>query len=234
MNAPCVLLWLEGPLQAWGHNSRFWNRDTLPFPAKSGIYGLLLSAMGKSGEQEEFLAELAPCEQEVISYTAEKIDFRLILEDFQTVGTGYDEKDKNWEKFHIPKTSEGKSAVGGGSKLTHRYYIQDGKFAVIQDIPAKYIDAVKQALEKPIFDTFLGRKNCPPSDFVFRGTFSTRDEARKEAGTIASDKKLREEFRVREGEYQNDGEVRVLNDIPLQFGSWKKYRDRVVTVINSE
>ena len=36
-----LLLWLEAPLQSWGAGSRYGRRDTLPFPTRSGILGLL-------------------------------------------------------------------------------------------------------------------------------------------------------------------------------------------------
>ena len=41
MANPYLLLWLEAPLQAWGHDSKFGRRDSLDFPTKSGVLGLL-------------------------------------------------------------------------------------------------------------------------------------------------------------------------------------------------
>ena len=49
---PYLLLWLEGPLQAWGYDSKFGRRDTLPFPTKSGLLGLLCCARGAGGPEE--------------------------------------------------------------------------------------------------------------------------------------------------------------------------------------
>lgn len=49
MNHPYLLLWLQGPLQAWGHDSRFGRRDTLDFPTKSGVLGLVCCALGAGG-----------------------------------------------------------------------------------------------------------------------------------------------------------------------------------------
>lgn len=45
-------MWLEGPLQSWGVNSKYGRRDTLQFPTKSGILGIILCAMGKGGRAE--------------------------------------------------------------------------------------------------------------------------------------------------------------------------------------
>lgn len=55
-------------------------------------------------------------------------------------------------------------------------------------------------------------------------------EALAEADEIAKEKKLVEDFRVLDGDHQ--GESMTLNDIPVQFGEVKKYRDRRVTIMN--
>ncbi|HHQ4630405.1 CRISPR-associated protein Cas5 [Aeromonas hydrophila] len=41
MNQPYLLLWLEGPLQSWGHDSRFGRRETLNFSTKSWVLGMV-------------------------------------------------------------------------------------------------------------------------------------------------------------------------------------------------
>ena len=63
-----LLMWLEAPLQSWGHDSKFGRRDTINFPTKSGVLGLLCCALGAGGEQCELLAEFASLKQTVISF----------------------------------------------------------------------------------------------------------------------------------------------------------------------
>ena len=63
-----LTLWLEGPLQAWGYDSRFDTRRTLSFPTRSGLTGMLLAAAGASGPQQELLAELAEYPLNVYSF----------------------------------------------------------------------------------------------------------------------------------------------------------------------
>jgi CRISPR system Cascade subunit CasD len=89
-----------------------------------------------------------------------------------------------------------------------------------------------QGLQTPVWDLYLGRKSCVPTDLVYRNTFDTEDDAVMKALTIAKDKSLVEDFRVLDGEHEGD-EVLTLNDVPLQFGERKVYRDRRVTVINT-
>lgn len=233
MTTRYLLLWLEAPLQSWGHDSKFGRRDTLNFPTKSGVMGLVCCALGYGGEQKEFLAEFAPLKQTVLSfvrkdYKGDKKDREPLLQDFHMVGSGYDDKDP-WTTLLIPKTAEGKKAVGGGAKMTYRYYLQDAYFAVVLEVPNERAETIAKALENPKWDLFLGRKSCVPTDFVYRGLFENEADAIVEAEKIAGEKALLLDFKVLDGEYV--GEVLTLNDVPLQFGERKIYRDRRVTVI---
>lgn len=240
MSTNFLLLWLEAPLQSWGADSKFCRRDSLNFPTKSGVAGLLLCALGASGEQLELLEKLAPLRQTVVSYARTrkskegdllKVDREPLLRDFHMVGSGYDDENP-WEALLIPKKSDGKPAVGGGTKMTYRYYLQGAKFAVALEVPSESAVLFSEALQNPVYDLYLGRKNCVPTDFIYRGTFESEDAALQRADEIAHEKDfLIEDFRVVDGEYNDDGNVMTLNDIPVQFGEIKRYRDRRVTVI---
>lgn len=228
-----LLLWLEAPLQSWGADSRFGRRDSLPFPTKSGVAGLLLCALGASGEQAEWLARLAPLRQTAVSFLKDKgrpAEREPLLCDFHMVGSGYDDQDP-WEILHIPKTADGGKAVGGGTKMTYRYYLQDARFAVAVEVPGDLAESIAEALRNPAYDLYLGRKNCVPTEFVFQGLFEDETSALKAALEIAAGKELREDFRVLDGEHEGEG--MTLNDVPLQFGEHKKYRDRRVTRIQA-
>ena len=146
------------------------------------------------------------------------------------VGSGYDDQD-SWEKLHVPKTAAGKKAVGGGTKLTHRYYLQDARFAVAVEVPDDLAESIAEALQNPTYDLYLGRKNCVPTEFVFQGLFADETQTVAAALRMAADKGLKEDFRVLDGEH--DGEEMTLNDVPVQFGVHKKYRDRRVTRIQA-
>jgi len=238
MDKEYILLWIESPLQAWGADSKFGRRDTLPFPTKSGILGLVLCAMGASGPQNDLLARLSLGKLEVVSYvrskgskdadSRDKVSKEPLLRDFHMVGSGYDDKD-TWQKLLIPNTIAGKPAVSGGSMLTFRYYLQDARFAAIFEVPADLADTIGDALKNPVYDLYFGRKNCVPTEKIFQGSFESITEAWQKAAAIALDKKLLEDFSVLDGEYE--GNLMTLNDVPVQFGEIKKYRDRRVTVV---
>lgn len=232
MSNPYLLLWLEAPFQAWGHDSKFGRRDSLDFPTKSGVLGLVCSARGAGGKQTEWLSEWADQDMEVLAYVPkDKQDKPMarqpLMRDFHMVGSGYDDRDP-WMSLMIPKTGEGKKAVGGGAKMTYRYYLQDMAFAVAVQAPDSLIQDAAEALASPVWDLYLGRKNCVPTEFIAQGIFTTIEEAVTAAERLASEKSKALAFRVRQGEHE--GELLTLNDVPLQFGMHKKYRDRQVTV----
>jgi CRISPR system Cascade subunit CasD len=240
MNNRFLLLWFEAPLQSWGFDSKFGRRDTLTFPTKSGVLGLVCAALGAGGAQQELLAEFASLRQTAISFVRYrqkdndivKQDREPLLRDFHMVGSGYDDHDP-WSSLLIPKTSEGKKAVGGGTKMTYRYYLQDAVFAVALEVPGDKVQNIAEALRNPTWDLYLGRKNCVPTDFIYRGIFDREAAALDQAEAIAKEKQRAEDFRaiqglVGEGEAN---EVLTLNDVPIQFGEDKRYRDRQVSLI---
>lgn len=236
-----LLMWLEAPLQSWGADSKFGRRDTMPFPTKSGILGLICCALGASGEQRDLLKRFENSQMTVFSFsrTLERKDKTLLkipreplLCDFQMVGSGYNKEDP-WQSLMEPYKSDGKprTSEGGGSTMTYRYYLQDSHFGVILELPCEFAFQIAEALQNPVFDIYLGRKDCVPTDFIFRGCFTSYDEALNAMKEIANEKKLIADFTVIEGENPEKGDVLTLNDIPIQFGGVKKYRDRRVTVI---
>ncbi len=228
MSNAYLLLWLEAPLQSWGADSRFGRRGTLDFPTKSGILGLLCCALGAGGEQIELLKEMGALRQTVLSFRRSK-EREALLRDFQMVGSGYDNKNP-WETLLIPKKSDGTAAVNGGSKITYRYYLQDAAFAAILEVPADKAQFFADALSNPCWDIYLGRKCCVPTDFIYQGSFATESFAIVRALEVAQEKKLVEDFRVLDGEHE--GETIILNDVPIQFGENKIYRERRVTIIS--
>jgi CRISPR system Cascade subunit CasD len=151
------------------------------------------------------------------------------LRDFHMVGSGYDDSDP-WQNLLIPKTADGKKAVGGGSKMTYRYYLQDSAFAVVLEVPEDQGEALAEVLQNPVWDLYLGRKTCAPTELIYRGVFGNAESAWQQAEQLASSKQRVHSYSVLDGE-RDDGEVITLNDVPVQFGTRKRYRDRRVTLL---
>ena len=228
-----LLLWLEAPLQAWGHDSKFGRRDSLDFPTKSGVLGLLCCARGAGGEEVEWLAQFASLDMRVLAFVSEgknknEVIRQPLMMDFQMVGSGYDDKDP-WQNLLIPKKNDGgKPDNSPGTKMTYRYYVQDMTFAVLLQVPQTFVNEITEALCNPVWDLYLGRKNCVPTEFIYQGVFDSIERAITAGNLKAKAKNKALAFKVLQGEYE--GEIITLNDVPLQFGGHKKYRDRRVTV----
>lgn len=238
MHEPYLLMWLEAPLQAWGYDSRFGRRDSLDFPTKSGVLGLLCCALGYGGEQKEWLAQWANRNMVVRAYVPQDLKGKPMprlpmLRDFQMVGSGYDVADP-WQNLLIPKKSDGGKAVGGGTKMTYRFYLQDMAFAVAIQGSKQKLEELESALSNPVWDLYLGRKNCIPTEFIAQGIHTDIDRALQYADHFAADPEKTTHrvasFDVLQGEHEGD-EVITLNDVPVQFGPNKQYRDRQVTLI---
>ena len=99
-------------------------------------------------------------------------------------------------------------------------------------MPEELRKTIESALQNPHWDLYLGRKCCVPTDLVYRGCFSSEEEARREALNIADGKALECRYTVLEGQHPERGEVMTLSDVPVQFGTFKKYADRQITIID--
>lgn len=237
MSEPYLLLWLEAPLQSWGHDSKFGRRDSLDFPTKSGVLGLLCCALGAAGEQKEWLANWAERDMVVQAFVRtgkenEPVARLPMLRDFHMIGSGYDLSNP-WEALMETRLISGKprTSAGKGAKITYRYYLQDMAFAVALQAPQAELEILVNALNNPVWDVYLGRKNCVPTEFIAQGIHANLEAALEAAQEFAQNKEAKRVpvFKVLQGEHE--GEVLTLNDVPLQFGENKQYRDRRVTII---
>lgn len=143
-----LLLRLAGPLQAWGTESRFVERKTRHEPTKSGVVGLLASALGR--RREDDVTDLSGFRMAV------RIDQPGRYErDFQTAHTRVFDKSANrW----VAKFDKNHSLP-----LSNRYYLSDAVFVVGLEMDDALLPVLSEALVHPAFPLYLGRRSCPPS-----------------------------------------------------------------------
>ena len=96
-------------------------------------------------------------------------------------------------------------------------------------VPHEQSESLAEALQNPVWDLYLGRKNCVPTELIYQGLFENAELAWQQASQLGESKQRIHSYSVVEGEH--DGEVITLNDVPTQFGQRKKYRDRRVTLV---
>ncbi len=135
-----LLLHLCGPMQSWGTQSRFTNRDTELEPSKSGVIGLVCAAMGTSRDDLSTLGKLAELKMGI------RVDREGVMKrDYHTA-------------MHVAK-------AGGGIKTTEvsvRFFLTDACFLVGLLGGGALLGRVQNALRNPVWQLCLGRKSFVP------------------------------------------------------------------------
>lgn len=157
----CLALLLDGPLQSWGHASRFERRTTALHPTRSGVFGLIAAALGidKQGADEAAqLDRLRPLRVTAVTLPrrnrrGEELLIRR-LEDYHTV-TGIRRASGKLDKE--------------ATVQTYRHYLLDARFGVLLEGPASLLEEVAAALRNPKWGVWLGRKSCLPATPVLVG-----------------------------------------------------------------
>ncbi|MEU5885013.1 type I-E CRISPR-associated protein Cas5/CasD [Spirillospora sp. NPDC047279] len=130
-----LVMQLAGPLQAWGSAARFARRTTESAPTKSGVVGLLASALGRPRTAD--LTDLATLRFGV------RIDQRgTPVRDFQTAH---------------------RLGTGDALPVSERFYLADAVFVAAVQGPRDLVAELDHALQHPGFLPYLGRRSCPPS-----------------------------------------------------------------------
>jgi CRISPR system Cascade subunit CasD len=111
-------------------------------------------------DESERLAPLSACRFSVFPLaTGENTAPVLRLEDFHTVGGGYD-RDEPVDKLRIAR-----KASGGVSTtiVTRRFYLEQARFAALIEGDSGILQKAAAALEDPVWGVWFGRKCCLPA-----------------------------------------------------------------------
>ena len=140
-----ILLKFQGPLQSWGTSSNFETRHTDDYPSKSGVLGMLAAALGYRRHEDEKINGLRE-----INFATRVDQAGILLRDYQ-IAKKY-KKDGRLERNYV----------------TNRYYLSDAIFLVVLSHEDNdFIDKIYEALKRPYFQNFLGRRSCPVNyDFI--------------------------------------------------------------------
>ena len=199
---------LAGPMQSWGVMSRFSRRDTGKEPSKSGVIGLICAAMGIDREDDGHP------------------DFRKLAEarlGIRVIREGILQSD-----YH---TASNIAKAGGGTKdteLSTRFYLADADFiAALESADRDLLVRVHEALKRPVWQLFLGRKAFVPHLPVFISDepmiFDNEDLAE-----VLKSHGLLDRLGISSGHQDLDVRQRVIlddpagteirQDVPLSFG----------------
>ncbi|MDO4404234.1 MAG: type I-E CRISPR-associated protein Cas5/CasD [Atopobiaceae bacterium] len=218
-----LMLKLAGPLQSWGAESRFLERKTRHEPTKSGVVGLIASALGR--RREEPIDDLATLPFAVRIDQAGRYE-----RDYQTAHTRkYDQRSESW-------------VFDKSLPLSNRYYLADAVFVAALEVPDVLLELYAEALLHPVFPLYLGRRSCSPSEKVLLGchdgndllaTLGCLEWQATRRGLIhghASEEYV--ELEVVRDRIDSDGQAvlcDVVRDVPLSFSQeYRRYGLRAV------
>lgn len=148
-----LLLRLAGLMQSWGTQSRFTVRDTGLEPSKSGVIGLLCAALGRA--RDKTVDDLAELRMGV------RVDREGVMKvDYHTAGGTH----RRGDGYGVRRADDS----GVGPVVSTRYYLADADFLVgLEGEDDALLARLHDALGKPVWQLFLGRKAFVPGVPVF-------------------------------------------------------------------
>lgn len=203
----CAALFFDAPMVSFGVDSKFDRRDTLTFPSRSVVTGLVAAAMGIRRDDRAGLAELA--DLDVVSVVFLNSPGR-IEEDYHTVGGGYDRSRTGF----IPAKADGKPR---GTVQTWRYFLSDGRSAAVVSGDPALIDRVAAALRDPVLGGWIGRKCCIPATPVFQGVFPSEEAALGKLRALTEKRGGPGSLQIFRECALTDPEAALYPDVPLDF-----------------
>lgn len=152
-----LALRLGGPLQAWGSSHRLdRHRRTERFPTKSAVVGLLAAALGRL--RQESIDDLVALRFGVrIDRAGEH------LRDYHTVSSLFDEHGHFAPgRGRLPTAAGPYRSAETSIQVTERHYLADACFVAGVEGEPGLLTALDEALMRPVFPLYLGRRSCPP------------------------------------------------------------------------
>ena len=152
-----LILRLDGPMQAWGTHTFEDFRPSNLFPTRSGMLGVLGACLGIDRRDHEGLKRLATS----VEFTV-RVDRRAARPEIEEPAP------KNAIKlpdFHTVLSA--RKVDGSANKnpvVSRREYLFDAAFTVaVGERPCAPVDieAIADALRRPLFTPVLGRRSCP-------------------------------------------------------------------------
>lgn len=211
---------ISAPLQAWGVEPRFdkWIR-TGTEPSKSGIIGMIASAMGIDRNDDEELHKLT----EGLRFGVRVDREGKICTDYHAVRVVQDE-DCNYEDVfsnaiyvrgkRLPDTKIDKYDY-------KKYYLMDAAFTIgLESEDEELLRSVLEALHHPKRFLFLGRKSCPLTEEI-DGEITKKTLYQALSEDLPEPDGRRHTYRIVLDTVWGS-ETTAINDMPVSFSSKKK------------
>ncbi len=136
------MLKFDAPLQSWGVASRFARRETQQYPSKSGVIGMIAAARGRR--------RIDPIEEELVDLA---------------FGVRIDQQGTLIRDFQVAVSLDGRTKY----PLSQRYYLSDAVFVAAIHGDRDLLEGIAEALRRPEFPLYLGRRSCPVTSSLVLG-----------------------------------------------------------------
>ncbi len=152
-----ALMELYGPMASWGEIAVGEIRATATRPSRSAIIGLISAALGIERDDQDTLQLMV----DAYRFAVQVDNQGTLIRDFHTWQVPKRKRGVKWET-----RKEELEADEIGTGLSRRDYCCDAVYLVclwsVVDSPPFTLNAIKQAVERPRYVLYLGRKSCPP------------------------------------------------------------------------
>jgi CRISPR system Cascade subunit CasD len=163
-----LLLYFHAPLQSYGYSSKHLLRDCGREPSKSAVVGLLSAAVGLNRQTEGRCGFTRS--QLIALRMAVRIDHPgVVVTDFHTAQNILKVDESNVSRVRPEKG--GPAFCDKDTSLTHRRYLSDAAFTVGLEADRSLLEALADAIRRPKWFLYLGRKSCPtpPAPWLLAG-----------------------------------------------------------------
>ncbi len=220
-----LIIKLQGAMQAWGGHTYEDYRPSLIFPTRSAIIGLLGACLGI---EREDLAELKALDKS-FELTV-RANQRKIVQREKSMS----KPPVSMQKITDFHTVQHARKVDGKPRpeaiVSRREYLCDAEFTLALAFAenASYgLDRAKQAIQKPVYTPFLGRRSCPIQSPLFEAVISGENSQAALSqiapyhGTLYSEHELA------------GGMPMMVRDQPLFTTTVRQFNNRRITVLGA-
>ena len=130
-----LILHFDAPMQSWGTTLKLTDHETDAYPSKSGVIGMIASAMGIRRDDDASIRRLAA-------------ELRF--------GVRIDRPGELIRDFQVSEFEKGK-------KIGSRYYLSDACFLCGLEASRERLEEIRASLLHPENALYLGRRSCPPT-----------------------------------------------------------------------
>ncbi len=220
-----LIIKLQGAMQAWGGHTYEDYRPSLIFPTRSAIIGLLGACLGL---EREDLAELKALDNSF------KLTVRANRREIAQRENSLPKLPVSMQKITDFHTVQHARKVDGKPRpeaiVSRREYLCDAEFTLALEFTEKAyygLERIKQAIQKPVYTPFLGRRSCPIQRPLYEAVISAENvqaalsQIAPYQGTLYSEHELA------------GGTPMMVRDQPLFATTVRQFNNRKITILGA-